>query len=274
MGTTGIDEQIQRAMTQWSLEPDGSLIETPSSWIKPVRHDNQPAMLKLIKETSDEEYAAALLAYYNGDGAVRLLASAEDAVLLERAMGKRSLVTMATSGRDNEAAAILAETTARLHAPRAQPVPATLWPLEEWFSSLFEHEHESALFGRCAAMARRLLAAPSDTTPLHGDLHHGNVLDGGERGWLAIDPKALLGERTYDIANQLCNPYTHSDIVHDADRFQRLATLFGERLAIDPQRILDMTFAYAGLSASWDMEDGDPGFALTCAKILAPLTSS
>lgn len=273
MGIASINEQIQPAIKRWSLEPDGALIETPSSWVIPVRHDGQPAMLKLIKETSDEEYAAALLAYYDGDGAVRLLASDENAVLLERAMGERSLVAMATSGRDDEAAAILTETTARLHAPRARPIPATLWPLDEWFSSLFEHENESALFGRCATMARRLLAAPTDRTPLHGDLHHGNVLDGGERGWLAIDPKALLGERTYDIANQLCNPIDYGDLVHDADRFRRLAKLYGERLAIEPQRILDMTFAYAGLSASWDMEDGDPGFDLTNAEILAPLTS-
>ncbi len=274
MGTDSNDVRLQSAIAKWSLEPDGTPIETPSSWVLPVRRDGQHAMLKLIKDISDEEHAAALLAYYDGDGAVRLLNAAQDMVLTERAIGNRSLVAMATSGRDDEAAAILAETTAMLHAPRTQPVPATLWPLEEWFSSLFEHEHESALLGRCAAMARRLLAAPTDTTPLHGDLHHGNVLDGGERGWLAIDPKALLGECTYDIANQLCNPYPRSDVVHDADRFQRLAALYGERLGIESQRILDMTFAYAGLSASWDMEDGDPGFALTNAEILAPLTSS
>lgn len=30
---------------------------------------------------------------------------------------------------------------------------------------------------------------------LHGDLHHGNVLDFGASGWLAIDPKGLKGER-------------------------------------------------------------------------------
>lgn len=274
METTAIETHRQHAMARWSLDPDGNLLETPTSWVLPVRRGDEPAMLKLMKDTSDEERAAALLAYYDGAGAVRLLASDDCALLLERVEGDRSLEVMATSSEDDEAAAILADTTGRLHAPRTQSVPATLWPLTDWFSSLFEHEHESALFGRCGAMARRLLAAPTDTTPLHGDLHHGNVLDGGERGWLAIDPKALLGERTYDIANQLCNPIGHSQLVHDAERFQRLATLYGERLDLEPQRILDMTFAYAGLSASWDMEDGDPGFALTNAEVLAPLTSS
>jgi streptomycin 6-kinase len=31
-------------------------------------------------------------------------------------------------------------------------------------------------------------------------------IDGRERGWLAIDPKGLLGERTFDYTNIFCNP--------------------------------------------------------------------
>lgn len=31
-----------------------------------------------------------------------------------------------------------------------------------------------------------------------GDAHHSNILDFGERGWLAIDPKRVTGERYYD----------------------------------------------------------------------------
>lgn len=41
---------------------------------------------------------------------------------------------------------------------------------------------------------------------LHGDVHHGNVLNFGARGWLAIDPRGLVGERAFDHANLLCNP--------------------------------------------------------------------
>jgi streptomycin 6-kinase len=41
---------------------------------------------------------------------------------------------------------------------------------------------------------------------LHGDLHHENVLDFGERRWLAIDPHGLHGERFFDFANIFTNP--------------------------------------------------------------------
>ena len=50
---------------------------------------------------------------------------------------------------------------------------------------------------------RKLLAEPREVCALHGDLHHDNVLDFGPRGWLAIDPHALVGER--DELGQRCS---------------------------------------------------------------------
>jgi len=35
---------------------------------------------------------------------------------------------------------------------------------------------------------------------LHQDLHADNVLYAGDRGWLAIDPKPLLGEKAFGLA--------------------------------------------------------------------------
>jgi streptomycin 6-kinase len=177
---------------------------------------------------------------------------------------------MATSGGDVGAAEILAETVAKLHAPRASPPPDGLHPLRTWFASLFVRESELPLLGRCAAVARALLGAERDLLPLHGDLHHDNVLDGGERGWLAIDPKGVVGERAYEVANLLGNPWPHGEIVHDADRLRRLAALYAARLRLDVRRIIAFAFAHAGLAASWDMDDaGDPSYRLRCAEVFA-----
>ena len=96
----------------------------------------------------------------------------------------------------------------------------------------------------------------------------------GSRGWLAIDPKGLLGERTYEVANLLGNPWPHGEIVHQADRMLRLSTLYASRLDLDPRRVLGFALAHAGLSASWSLEDGsDPSYRLTCAAILDPLVT-
>lgn len=256
----------------WQLDPEGEAFETPTSWLQPVASRHGPAMLKALKPESDEGNAPALLRYWDGDGAVRVYRSDQHAVLLERAKGKRSLGEMAINGGDLEAAEILAQGLAKLHQSRPQQKPAGLKPLADQFSSLFDLSAEHPNLGRCAEVARALLDDPREIMPLHGNLHHWNLLDGGERGWLAIDPKALIGERTYDVANLLRNPWPYGGIVHDIARMRRLAEFYAERLDLDVQRVLKFAFAHSGLSAAWDLEDGDdPSFSLTCTEILKPL---
>jgi streptomycin 6-kinase len=266
------NSNLEPYLMRWCLRPDGAAIETPSSWLLPVKRDRSAAMLKVLKPSSDERNAAGLLRYLNGDGAVRLYEADENALLSERVNGSRSLVRMATSGRDAQAAEILAETAAKLHARRNCGILPELTPLEQQFSSLYARAGMTLLLSRCAAVASGLLATERDPVPLHGDLHHQNVLDGGRRGWLAIDPKALFGERTYEVANLLCNPSAHADIVLQPGRMQWLAELYAVRLRLDVQRVLAFALAHAGLSASWDMDDGlDPTYRLRCAEVLSEL---
>ncbi len=265
-------QDIAGYLKQWSAKPDGERMETPASWLQPVRRAGVAAMLKLLKPHSDEQNAAALLRYYDGRGAVRLFEADDNALLMERASGERSLAAMALSGRDVDAADILADTVVILHAPSGCAVPASLTPLAERFRALFAYEATHPLLGQCADMARQLLATEGERVPLHGDLHHYNVLDAGARGWLAIDPKGLIGERTYDVANLLCNPWPHGELVHSPDRMRQMAQLYARRLGLDARRVLNFAFAHAGLSASWDLEDGeDPGYGLRCADVLSPL---
>ncbi len=96
--------------------------------------------------------------------------------------------------------------------------------------------------------AQALLADPRDVVVLHGDIHHGNVLDGGERGWLAIDPKGLLGERTFDFVNILRNPDVATALA--PGRFARQIEVLTAAASIERQRLLDWTLAFAGLSAA------------------------
>ena len=113
---------------------------------------------------------------------------------------------MARNGRDDEAARIICDVIAELHAPRAKPLP-DLIPLSHGFeSSEPAAAGHGGLLSLSAETARVLLDDPHEIGVLHGDIHHGNILDFGERGWLAIDPKRLVGERGFDYANIFCNP--------------------------------------------------------------------
>src|SRR4029079_7379203 len=109
-------------LARWDLVPDGEPIKTPSSLLLAVRHNGVPAMLKIARE-DEERRGGALMAWWEGDGAAKVLARHGDALLLERATGPRSLVAMVTDGQDDEASRILCDVAARLHAPRPGPPP-------------------------------------------------------------------------------------------------------------------------------------------------------
>ena len=253
-------------LARWDLTPDGEPIATHSSALLPVRRAGVPAMLKIARE-AEERWGGLLMRWWGGDGAARVLAQDGAALLLERATGEGSLVEMARSGRDDEASRILCTVAARLHAPRGCPPP--LIPLPRWFEAL---EPAAARHGGvlklAAAAARELLATPSDVTVLHGDIHHRNVLDFGPRGWLAVDPKRLVGERGFDYANLFCNP--DLAVATAPGRLARQATVVAEAAGLDRGRLLRWILAWAGLSAAWYLEDGEPAdLPLAVARLAA-----
>jgi len=195
--------------------------------------------------------------WWAGDGAARVLVREDYALLMERVVGQRSLAAMAGNGEDDQATVILCDTAAGLHALRNKPPPASLVPLDIWFRALWPRAtSDGGIFERAATTARSLLAATQDTVVLHGDYHHDNVLDGSTRGWLAIDPKGLIGERTFEFANLLRNPTI--EIALAPGRMRRRVELIARHARLDPVCLLRWLFAYASLSAAWNLEEGDP----------------
>ena len=254
-------------LSRWRLAPDGEPVVTHSSHLLPVRRGGAPLMLKVAR-AAEERAGARLMLWWHGDGAARVLEHDGDALVMERALGTRSLVEMARGGEDDEASRIVCAAAARLHAPRGRP-PPSLVPLDRWFRAL---EPAAAVHGgvlaRSAKAARELLADPREVVVLHGDLHHQNVLDFGARGWLAIDPKGLVGERGFDLANLFRNPDLETATA--PGRLARQADVVAAAAGLDRTRLLRWVLAWAGLSAAWSLEDGDdPSLALAVAQIAA-----
>ena len=267
---SSVAEPFAPYLARWRLVTDGAPIETPTSRLLPVMHAGSPAMLKVLKPGSDEAPGIAALDWFGGDGAVRLIARDDDAVLMERAIGTRSLTDMAVSGDDEGATRIIAAAVAKLHAPRPG-APPSLPDLTRRFRALFEAGASHPILPRCARAVRALLADPREAVVLHGDMHHENLLD-SRRGWLAIDPKGVWGELAYDTANLFLNPAGVDRLVLDPRRAERLASILAETLGLDRTRMLGFAFAHAGLSAAWCIEDGiDPRLALEAAAMLEPL---
>lgn len=259
---------FQTWIDRWGLTPDGEPFTSLGGRLLPVRQDGVAAMLK-VSHAPEEIAGGVLMSWWDGQGAAPVLAHEGEALLMVRAMGTGSLADMARNGRDDEASRIICAALDGLHAPRPGRLPSSLNPLPDWFRQLepAANRHGGVLAKSCA-MSKQLLADPREVCVLHGDAHHGNFLDFGELGWLAIDPKGLIGDRGYDYANLLCNPDLETAVA--PGRIARQVRMVAQAADLEPLRILQWLLAYAGLSASWTLSDGNnPAGALQIAEMAA-----
>ena len=196
---------------------------------------------------------------FDGHGVVRVLDRFDGAVLLERLQPGDSLVSMAVNGDDEQATGILADVVGRM----SSRAPTRLAPTVQAWARGFE----GYAAGNDAQIPKPLVDAAqhvyaqlcaSQTTPrlLHGDLHHYNVLLDTERGWLAIDPKGVVGELEYELGAALRNPYEWPELFTAPARIERRVDRFERKLHLDAGRILAWAFAQAVLAAIWAVEDG------------------
>ena len=260
---------FEKHLASWGLVPDGEPITTHSSDLLPVRREGIPAMLKVARE-AEEGWGGLLMAWWARRTARRSVLAHERRRAAPGARHGRRL-----AGRDGP------ERPRRRgepgHVRRGSPAacaagPAAAGPparCPRWFEEL---EPAAARHGgvlrQAAATARELLAEPRDVVVLHGDLHHGNVLDFGPRGWLAIDPKRLVGERGFEFANILRNP--DRETATAPGRLARQATVVAEAAGLERARLLKWVLAYAGLSAAWLLGDGEaPELDVAVAEMTA-----
>ncbi|WP_022886835.1 aminoglycoside phosphotransferase family protein [Glaciibacter superstes] len=269
MSQTDSRTDVADYLKRWHLEPDGGAFSTPSSVLAPVRAQGIPAMLK-IALVEEEAAGNRLMTWWNGRGAASVLEHDDNAVLLERALGTRSLVEMARDGDDETATRILCAAAGRLHAitpDAAGPLPAGIRDLDDWFTELFQHadavradavsaDRSGGFHARAADIAAELLADQREVVVLHGDLHHGNVLDFTGRagasdsgGWLAIDPKCIVGDRAFDFTNILCNP--DAEVATRPDRLARQIDVITDAAGLDRERLVRWVVAWCGLSSAW-----------------------
>lgn len=253
-------------LKRWNLTRDGEPIITHSSQLLPVNYQGNKAMLK-IALSAEECWGAKLMVWWNGKGAARVFIHEDNALLMERTVDSNSLAEKARHGYDDEASQIICSVAAKLHAKKDNP--PELLPLKTWFKGLeISALQYGGIFSQALKIANELLNSPQDIVVLHGDLHHGNILDFGSRGWLAIDPKHITGERGYDFANIFCNP--DKDVALQPGRLLRQIHVVADYAQLEINRLLKWILAYAGLSAAWSFEDGDsPDLALAIAEIAA-----
>jgi streptomycin 6-kinase len=148
----------------------------------------------------------------------------------------------------------LADLISALHSPSS--AAAEFPPLTEFIAYLFDSTARlrrlhpemvqlvsEELYERGRRFAARLAARPSPTVLLHCDLTPVNVLDGGSRGLVAIDPAGCLGDPAYDAIDLLM--WRAPDITTIEARAASLA----DGIGVDATRLMDWCVALAGMLA-------------------------
>ncbi len=258
-----MDSEAKRRIDSWGLAKPELLARSPTSAVYRVLRDGEPAALKCFTKLGarDEGAGAWALEYFAGRGAVHLLCADAEAQLLEFVPGRNAL---------EEPLEALASTVEKFHGASGV-VPAELTPLKKRFASLLYYQGNHELLSAGQRVANTLFALPTPEIVLHGDLHHENLLHHPERGWLAIDPKGLRGERGFDAVNLLYNPISRPERV--LTELLRKVEFLVERLTLDRERFISLAFTYGCLSAIWAEEDGkDPWLAIEVATLLKKLT--
>ena len=240
---------VDEAVVRLGLRSDGGTFSSLSSLLRPVTLDGRPAILKVTNEP-EELAGVRALERWSGHGAVRVLRRNHNAIVLERA--GPSLRSVANS--DQDSTAILCGVGARLHA--RTPTDLHGFPtLQRWFRSLFVDE--TPRFDPVREIAVDLLARSGSQVLLHGDIHAENVLDGGGRGWLAIDPKGIVGAREFDYCNIFTN-WTLEQVIGNFDARLRTVSVGA---GIEYLDLLRWIASWSALSGIWHLEGGDEAAA-------------
>lgn len=217
----------------------------------------QSVILKLGLDIGGLKREAMALKGFDGFGAVKVLAEDEGMLLLECATPGVSLKS-SFPVNDNEAIRIACDCLNRLHNA---PIPTdNEFPhIKTWLAALDKDSKiPSHLLQRARKLRDSLLQTSAKDVLLHGDLHHDNMLQNGER-WIVIDPKGVIGEPAFEVAAFIRNPIPELVALDTAALpiIQNRIRLFSKFLSIPEEKIMDWCYVQAVLAWAWALEDGN-----------------
>jgi len=250
--------RIAERVKAWGVRAERAVATETSALVFGTR-DGKPVVVKVARGSGDEWRSGEITAAFGGRGVVQVHDHVDGAALLERLVPGTSLVTLVLDGRDDEATEILAALLRRM-SPGDPPIAcATVeaWGLGfERYLATKDAQIPRDLVVQAQRVYSELAAAQREPALLHGDFQHYNVLRDEQRGWIAIDPKGIVGELEYEIGAALRNPNERPDLFASQEVIERRLAIFYNALGIDVDRARAWAFAQAVLSAIWSVEDG------------------
>ena len=256
---------------RWHVDVDESF-ETESSVISFGRCGDLPVVLKVVKRPGDEWKSGDIVRAFGGRGMVRALEHEDGAAWLERLRPGTALTGLVVQGKDDDATSILVDVIREM---TPDTPPAWCPTVADWGRAFMQYRERgetqiaSGLVDHAERIYLELAATQRTSRLLHGDLQHYNVLHDDDRGWVAIDPKGVVGELEYELGASIRNPAELPALFTNPAVVRRRLDQSCAALGLDADRALAWSYAQAVLSAVWGVEDGYRVDASTPVIVLA-----
>ncbi|WP_170564446.1 aminoglycoside phosphotransferase family protein [Ruegeria atlantica] len=249
---------LNEFLTRWDLQDPQLVADTGHACVWKVRTlDNTSAALKIYRRPNrgNETAGPHLMRLWRERGAVNVLAEARNAVLTEWLEGP-SLADIARSGRPDEAVLGLATAAGRLH--ENPTVNGTgLKTLHEVFAPIFDCQFSDDCPTRlrddmvhAISIGRHLLDTQETIVPLHGDLHHDNVI-ATPAGHRVFDAKGYIGDPAFELANALRHPKGMPERVRRPQQIAFGLKLYANAMHVAEPRLAKWAAAKCALSIFW-----------------------
>jgi streptomycin 6-kinase len=258
---------------RWSLDVGWPFDNLSYNYVaQALRADGTQAVLKVCFIEPEFLSAAEALRIFDGRASVPLLEFDSDrgAMLLERVDPGLPVTSLGDDVAETIAAASVMRRLWR-PAPERHQFPLA----RDWLAAASDPETLVATKAThpwiegVLAHAGAIASEPAEEMLLHGDLHHDNILSSEREGWLAIDPKGVVGEPAWEIA-----PFLMNNLPPDAGEWRHIARRRADQLcdelSLDRERVYAWSAVRSLQSAFWSLRDSVRLFevAVFCAEEL------
>ncbi|WP_159462111.1 aminoglycoside phosphotransferase family protein [Salirhabdus sp. Marseille-P4669] len=269
-----LEQIISVYLEKWGLHIIGPVEKLSYNYVLRVKDKkNTPYILKLGVPSFDFRNEVQTVIAYNGEGCARWIkADPDNGVLLLEQLSPGKML----SELDDEEKVIEEYVNVWMRIKRPLHKNSKAPMIADWAEALQRYllkypNNNGPIANQMVQHALECFEEITKTSKglelLHGDLHHENILFSKDRGWLAIDPKGVIGDPYFDVAAFLYNHLFTKPNPRKCleNRIQSIS----EKLDLNAFRLIKASFAMSTLSACWavgDMSEGENSFQ--CAKWL------
>jgi streptomycin 6-kinase len=249
-----VPELVTAASERFGVTPGGPFDGGMTAWVAPVSAE---AVLKVRFLDDESAGEPAALAFFDGDGAVRLLADAPDlgAMLVERAQPGHRLEELGNLWDAVEIACVLLRRLWR-PVPSTHRFPTAAERATGWAVAIAECPAVPIEWRELAASRAASLAVMDGPLVLgNQDFHLGNVVAAGREPWLLIDPKPVVASPAFDTGHLVRDVVRLGsvELPHVRESVDRIAA----GLALESRLVLDWALVRTAVNVVSSASDGE-----------------